>query len=185
MVTRRQAGAMMALLLVLVAVLSVGLLVAVPVWETQVRRDAEEELIFRGTQIVEAVRLYQKKNPGRFPASLEELYKKRFLRRLYKDPMTRDGHWDLILQNDARQGSRGAGGASGAGAAGPAQLLIVPEPSLPAIGTPRLIGVVSPSKHESVRIYNEQQSYDQWFFYIGQDPKKTPDVVYFDQRDKK
>ena len=185
MVTRLQAGTTMVLLLGIVAVLSVGLLAAVPVWETQVRREAEEELIFRGKQIVEAVRLYQKKNPGRFPPSLEELYKKRFLRRLYKDPMTRDGRWDIIVQNDARQSGPGAAGASGGTAGAPAQLMIVPEASLAAIGTPRLIGVVSPSTRGSIRIYNDQQSYDQWFFYIGQDPKKTPDVVYYDQRDKK
>jgi type II secretory pathway pseudopilin PulG len=185
MVTRLQAGTTMVLLLVLVAILSVGLLAAVPVWETRVRRDTEEELIFRGLQIVNAIRLYQKKNPGRYPPSLEELYKKRFLRRLYKDPMTREGRWDIIVQNDNRLPSSGSAAAPGGASGAPAQLMIVPEKSLAAIETPRIIGVVSPSTRASIRIYDEQESYDQWFFYIGQDPKKTPEVVYYDQRDKK
>jgi type II secretory pathway pseudopilin PulG len=187
MVTQRQSGSTIVLVLVLVAILSVGLLAAVPVWETQVKREAEEELIFRGTQIVESIRLYQKKNPGRFPASLEELYKKRFLRRLYKDPMTRAGRWDIIVQNDAfpQRGTASPMGGSAAAPRATSQIMIVPEGSLAAVGTPRIIGVVSPSTRASIRIFNDQESYDQWFFYLGQDPKKIPDVVYYDQRDKK
>jgi len=180
MVDRRQKGTTIVLVLVLVAILSVGLLAVMPVWETQVRREAEEELIFRGTQIVEAVRLFQKKNPGQLPASLEELYKKRFLRRLYKDPMTRDGKWDIVVQND-RIAPRG----TAAGARPPAQILVVPEGSLGAVGTPRVIGVVSRSTRTGIRIYNDQDAYDQWFFYYGYDPKSTPEVVYYDERGKK
>jgi type II secretory pathway pseudopilin PulG len=180
MVTRRERGTTIVLLLVIVAIISVGLLAALPVWETQVRRESEEELIFRGEQIVNAVRLYTKKNPGQFPASLEDLYKKRFLRRLYKDPMTRDGKWDLVLQND-RIPPRGTGAA----ARPPSQILVVAEESAGAVGTPRLIGVVSRSTRTGIRLYNDQDTYDRWFFYLGYDPKSSPDVVYYDQRDQK
>lgn len=180
MVKTRQSGYTIVLVLVVIAVLTVGLLAAVPVWETQVRRESEEELIFRGTQIVDAIKLYQKKFPGQFPASLEELYKKRFLRRLYRDPMTRDGRWDLIVQSE-RQAPRKAGGTP----AGPSQIMVVAEANVAAAGAVRLIGVVSHSTRPSIRVYNDQASYDQWFFYFGQDPKTAPDVVYLDGRDKK
>jgi type II secretory pathway pseudopilin PulG len=180
MVKARQSGFTIVLVLVLVAVLTAGLLAAIPVWETQVRRESEEELIFRGTQIVEAVRLYQKKFPGQIPASLEELYKKRFLRRLYRDPMTRDGLWDIIVQSE-RQAPRKAGGTT----TSPSQIMVVPEANLAAAGPVRVIGVVSRSTRASIRIYNDQASYDQWFFYLGQDPKTVPEVVYLDGRDKK
>jgi type II secretory pathway pseudopilin PulG len=181
MVTTRQSGFTIVLVLVLVAVLTVGLLAVIPVWETQVRRESEEELIFRGTQIVEAIRLYQKKSPGQIPASLEELYQKRFLRRLYRDPMTRDGLWDIIVQS-ARQAPRKAGGTT---AAGSSQIMIVSEANLAAAGSVRVIGVVSRSTRPSIRIYNDQGTYDQWFFYLGQDPKTVPEVIYLDGRDKK
>jgi type II secretory pathway pseudopilin PulG len=180
MVKTRQSGYTIVLVLVLIAVLTVGLLAAVPVWETQVRRESEEELIFRGTQIVDAIKLYQKKFPGQFPASLEDLYKKRFLRRLYRDPMTRDGRWDIIVRSE-RQAPPKAGGPP----AGPAQIMVVAEANLAAANAGRLVGVVSRSTHASIRIYNDQASYDQWFFYLGQDPKTVPDVVYLDGRDKK
>jgi type II secretory pathway pseudopilin PulG len=180
MVKTRQSGYTIVLVLVLVAVLTVGLLAAIPVWETQVRRESEEELIFRGTQIVEAIRLYQKKFPGQIPASLEELYKKHFLRRLYRDPMTRDGRWDILVQSE-RLAPRKPGGA----AAGPSQIMVVPEANLAAAGKVRVIGVVSRSTLKSIRLYNDQESYDQWFFYLGQDPKTAPEVIYFDGRDKK
>jgi len=180
MVKIRQSGYTIVLVLVIVAVLTVGLLAALPVWETQVRRESEEELIFRGTQIVDAIKFYQKKFPGQFPASLEELTKKRFLRRLYRDPMTRDGRWDIIVQSE-RQAPRKAGGTP----AGPSQIMVVPEADMAAAGAVRILGVVSTSKRSSIRIYNDQASYDQWFFYLGQDPKTAPDVIYLDGRDKK
>jgi type II secretory pathway pseudopilin PulG len=180
MVKTRQSGYTIVLALVLVAILTVGLLAAVPVWETQVRRESEEELIFRGTQIVEAIRLYQKKFPGQIPASLEELAQKRFLRRLYRDPMTRDGLWDIIVQAE-RQAPRKAGGTPAA----PSQIMVVPEANLASAGAVRVIGVVSRSTRTSIRVYNDQTSYDQWFFYLGPDHKTAPEVIYLDGRDKK
>ncbi|MGD0783589.1 MAG: type II secretion system protein, partial [Candidatus Aminicenantales bacterium] len=95
---RQRDGYTFLIVLIMVTILAIGLLVAVPVWKTEVQREAEEELIFRGNQYVEAVRLFQAKNPGAFPKSIEELVKGRFLRRAFPDPMTVDGVWDIILQ---------------------------------------------------------------------------------------
>jgi hypothetical protein len=94
--------------------------------------------------------------------------------------MTRDGRWDVIVQSE-RQAPRKAGGAP----AGPSQIMVVPEANLAAAGAARVIGVVSRSTRTSIRIYNDQTSYDQWFFYLGQDPKTVPEVIYLDGRDKK
>ncbi|MCK7482386.1 MAG: hypothetical protein M0C28_38645 [Candidatus Moduliflexus flocculans] len=54
-----------------VLVISLGLLIALPVWQTEVQREKEEELIFRGRQYAEAVRLYVQKNPGKLPGQPE------------------------------------------------------------------------------------------------------------------
>jgi len=54
-------GYILLLLLVAIFVLSLGLLVAVPVLETQLQREKEEELIFRGKQYLEAISSTSKK----------------------------------------------------------------------------------------------------------------------------
>jgi type II secretory pathway pseudopilin PulG len=102
---KRQDGYTFIILMAMIAILAIGLLAAVPVWQTQIRREAEEELIFRGRQYVEAVRLFNRKNPGRFPATVDDLVEARCLRRPFPDPMTKDGEWDLVLAADGGAGA--------------------------------------------------------------------------------
>jgi len=58
----------------------------------QIQRDREEELCHRGTQYMRAIRRYYR-TLGTYPTSLQNLESangKRFIRKLYKDPMSRD-----------------------------------------------------------------------------------------------
>lgn len=172
-----------------VFVISLGLLLAVPVWQTELQREKEEELIFRGRQYVEAVRLYVQKNPGRYPASFKELREKKCIRRLYKDPFARDGQWNVILvptRTSAAPASAPAGGlgaaAGGAGAQSVQEVLIAPERVLGGLKDVRILGVVSTSTNRSVKIYNDQESHDKWLFYYGADPKKPPRIVYYGEK---
>jgi type II secretory pathway pseudopilin PulG len=186
-----RAGYSLVILMMAAFVLAVGLLVAIPVWQTQVQREKEEELIFRGRQYVEAVRLYMAKNPATIPKSLDELVKGRFLRRLYKDPMTKDGKWNLILQYQV--GSQNIAFRSGPGrppgnvraGLNVKRILIVPQDNLSAVDNPRILGVVSSSPKKSFRIYNDGETYDQWLFYYGADPNAKPEIVYFGRTEKK
>ena len=50
----------MAALLVALAVMAVVLSVAMPTWSHMIRREKEEELIFRGTQYARAINQYQR-----------------------------------------------------------------------------------------------------------------------------
>lgn len=163
---------MLILLLILIATLNIGLMVAVPVWQTQIQRENEDELIFRGRQYVEAIRLYQLKHPGQFPNSLEVLLKERCLRRAFRDPMTKDGQWDLILAVSAPSAKRG----------GTQQVMIAPPEATASMVNPQIIGVVSRSKKKSIRIYNNQDSYDKWLFYYGQDPQKMPEIIRWGEK---
>jgi len=202
-------GYALLILLFAIAVISLGLTAVLPVWETQMRRENEAELIFRGNQYVEAIRVYQLKNPGGFPKTLEELVEKKCLRRLYRDPMAEDGQWNVVLQQEgfggpspagpagrpAPRGPEGMGrnvpGPQGpmaglAGGAGGAQkVMVAPVSALSSIQNPRLIGVVSSSTRKSILIYNEQESYDKWLFFFGQDPKNMPEIVYYGAPEKK
>ena len=168
------------MLMMAVFAIAVGFLIAVPVWQTEVKREKEEELIFRGKQYVEAVRLYVLKNPGRFPTSLKELLDKKCIRRLYKDPMTATGEWNVILNVS----SAGQAVQAGAGGASESQVYVVPEKVLSSVRQPVILGVVSSSKNPSVRIYNDQDSYDKWLFYYGQDPKKLPKIIHYGEKSK-
>ena len=90
----------MAALLVVLAVMSLMLSMALPVWHHAARREREAELIFRGEQYARAIMLYQRQTPGAYPPDVETLVEGRFLRRAYRDPMTADGEFRLILQSE-------------------------------------------------------------------------------------
>lgn len=168
-------GYTLIILMVAIAVMSIGLLVAIPVWKTQLQREKEEELIFRGKQYVEAIRLFQMKYPGSFPKTFEELLEEKCLRKLYKDPMTEDGEWNIILHHDGipskkRRSLR--------------KVLIAPQRALSSIDNPQILGVVSTSAKESIKIYNDQKTYDKWLFFYGHDPQKMPEIVHYGQAEK-
>jgi type II secretory pathway pseudopilin PulG len=76
-------------------------------WTQAAQREREAELLFIGREFSEALASYRDRTPAGQPAapeSLEELMEdKRFphpvrhLRRLYRDPMTRDTEWGTVL----------------------------------------------------------------------------------------
>lgn len=164
------------LLMFLIAILGIGLLAAVPVWKTQIQREWEEELIFRGSQYVGAIRLYTQKNPGAFPDSLEILGEEKFIRRLYPDPMTESGEWNIILVHPE---------TSAADQSGIQKILVAPFRVLKAMAQPRIIGVVSASTESSIQILDKQESYDKWLFFLGKNPEQPPEIVYFGRDDSR
>ena len=86
----REHGYVLLVLLVMVALLSIGLVAMVQSFAFQLKREREEEMIHRGAQYSRAVRLFVRRF-HRYPASVEELESTnnlRFLRRRYKDPIT-------------------------------------------------------------------------------------------------
>jgi type II secretory pathway pseudopilin PulG len=187
-------GYSLIVLLFAVALLVIGLMVAVPVWQTQVRRAMEEELIFRGNQYVEAIRIFQTKKPGSFPKNLDELLEEKCLRKMFKDPMTKHGEWNIILPYrgiSSNQESRSSGftpqqvQSMGQGQESFQKVLVVPAAALEAIDNPQIIGVVSSSTRNSIKIYYEQETYDTWLFFYGFDPEKMPEIVHYGQEEER
>lgn len=92
--------------LVLVAMMGVALAGAGQVWQTQLRRERERELLFVGQQFRAALNRYARQTAGqarRAPLRLEELLQdprfpgvRRHLRRIYLDPVTGGAEWGLI-----------------------------------------------------------------------------------------
>lgn len=86
----REQGYVLLVLLLFVALLSIGFLAMLENFEMQVKRDQEQEFIHRGVEYSRAVRRYTKKF-GHYPPSIEALENSnglRFLRKRYKDPLT-------------------------------------------------------------------------------------------------
>jgi type II secretory pathway pseudopilin PulG len=102
-----QRGATLMVVLVMMVVMGLSAGVAGTAWRDIMQKEREEELFFRGDQYRRAVESYYKGKgmqqaagsvaKGAYPPRLEDLLKDprsaqtvRHLRRLYKDPMTRD-----------------------------------------------------------------------------------------------
>ena len=87
---RRDAGFSLAALIFFATAVSILLSAAVPAYQMQARREREEELIFRGQEYTRAIQKYQRKF-GIYPPSIDALVQTnglRFVRRLYRDPIT-------------------------------------------------------------------------------------------------
>ena len=159
-------GYAMAALLVAMAVMAIVLSAAMPTWSHMIRRDKEEELIFRGTQYARAIKLYQSKFASASPASLDVLIEQRMLRKKFKDPLSpnKDGEFQMLyLQNQSTMGGRGQGqGSRGSAPATPPGTTgsIGPSPS----GRGQIIGVVSKNTGQSIRLYNGKNKYNEWQF---------------------
>jgi len=178
MVKRTEAGYTLVALAVAVTILSVMVAVAMPVWKQVIQRDKEEEMIFRGWQYAEAIRVFQQRH-GRLPTRLDELMKvkPRSIRQLWKDPMTKNGEWGLIFQGqqnlnqsqkltpdsglagatqgEDENGRGGSGGPTGQTGQGKQPQRVGP-----------IVGVRSLSTESSIKMLFGEQEYDRWTFTI-------------------
>lgn len=101
-------GYSLVMVVMLITVMNIVVATALPLWSGMIRRDKEEELISRGLQYAEAIRVFQRRF-GRLPVQLDELVRvePRCIRRLWEDPITGKADWILILEG-APAGTPGA-----------------------------------------------------------------------------
>ncbi len=107
---RRQRGFSYAVLLIAVIVIALAAEVAVQTTSQVMKRDREDELLYRGDQYRRAIKSYYESGVGikRYPPSLDDLLvdprfqRRRHIRQLYPDPMDREGkgEWKLIRATD-------------------------------------------------------------------------------------
>jgi type II secretory pathway pseudopilin PulG len=179
--------------MIFVTVVMIFLAAGFQLWSNRIQRENEEELIFRGKQYVEAIRLYQQRW-GKPPMKLKELMdtgpgKRRCIRQLWKDPITNSDKWGLIFNGgvrwpvvtipDALTGEEGSAPATqppglpgqppggGMGTLPGSTIEIKPfEISSPDGEAPAgpIIGVFSTSPKDSLRAYNGRRHYCEWDF---------------------
>jgi type II secretory pathway pseudopilin PulG len=198
----RQRGYNLVMLIMAITVLNIMVAVSLPMWSEVIQRDREEELISRGFQYVEAIRVFQNRFQ-RLPVRLEELVevKPRCIRRLWKDPVT-DGGKFVPLHPDQPQGPGGMqpqpqGQDGEPPPADPGQ----ENPEGPDPGsfnpgsTPKepvavgpIVGVRSSSTKKSFLVFTGKEHYNEWRFTLdlmlqgrpsagGQPPTSQPPVM--------
>ena len=93
--------------LVIITVVMIGAAAVGQVWHTMMQREKEQELLFVGNQFRTAIAQFYMSTGGQYPMSLDGLLGatgqqqgsgKRFLRRIYLDPITGSQEWGLIRQ---------------------------------------------------------------------------------------
>jgi type II secretory pathway pseudopilin PulG len=101
----------MVALVIGMAILAILIAAVGPSIGTIMKREREEELIFRGKQIARSIGFFQRRY-GRYPNTLKEMYtsKPRTIRHLWKEPMCDCDGWHLLIQGMPDSQPMGGGG---------------------------------------------------------------------------
>jgi type II secretory pathway pseudopilin PulG len=178
-------GYSLVVLVIAVTVLNILVAAMLPLWSTAIQREKEEELIFRGFQYAEAIRVYRMRYQHP-PNRLEELIevKPRCIRQLWKDPMTEDGKWAIIFENgpqgplqiqqqgpDPEEERKGRGGRQEKPGENEGEEPPVDD-GRPQLGIRKgeqvqvgpIVGVHSKSGKKSKLLFYGRERYDEWQF---------------------
>jgi type II secretory pathway pseudopilin PulG len=163
----------MAALLVALSVMAIMMGAALPSWSTWAQREKEAELVFRGEQYARAITLFQRRYANASPPNIDVLVNERFLRKKYKDPITRDDFQIITAGSALPAGQQQPPNARPPGsqtafdlAREKAALELAAKRAQGQQGGSNLgiVGVTSKSPLKSFRLYRGQDTYNQWVF---------------------
>lgn len=105
---RRLDGFTIVWLAVTVTLLNIWIAATIPLWSFQIQRDKDADLIFRGLQIAEGIRVFLART-GQYPTSLKQMTENepRCLRQEWANPLREDGRWGLIPVGTGGPGQNG------------------------------------------------------------------------------
>jgi type II secretory pathway pseudopilin PulG len=173
-----EAGYTLVVFVMIIAVMAIMMAAAVEILDFQMQREREAELIFRGRQYVEAIRLYKQKY-GRNPMRMKELWEAdpRVLRQKWKDPITDSEEWDVIFLGQEGRGLRVPGGRGRGRQPTPTRTPVFERERVGGGGGEKvgpIIGVRSFSKDESIKIYEGRTNYNDWKFVLQEVEQQPP-----------
>ena len=163
-----EAGYTLAILVMVIAVMAIMMAAAVEFVSFQAQREKEAELIFRGKQYVEGIRLYRQKY-GRFPMRMKELWEAdpKVLRKKWTDPITESDDWVVVFQGEEGRELVAPGSTGGNSRPTPTRTPVFErarEPEGEKVGP--IIGVRSRSTDSSIKVYEGRTQYDLWKFVL-------------------
>jgi type II secretory pathway pseudopilin PulG len=167
----------MVAVVIFIAILTIVIAAVGPSISTIMKRDREEELLFRGKQYARSIALFQRRY-GRYPTSLKEMYtnRPRTLRKLWKEPMCDCKDWKLLIQGqpDSTPFSDRNVDPSNRPPSTYSGVMRTPTPSVVGTGPEGqvvnvgpIIGVRSKQHQEALREWRGQRYYDEWRFIVG------------------
>jgi type II secretory pathway pseudopilin PulG len=169
---RGEAGYNLVMLMVLVTALNILVAAALPTWTSLEQREREEELIFRGLQYAEAIRVFQSRF-GRLPVRLEELVEvePRAIRQLWPDPMTGEVDWGLVFATGGGQTQRGDPNTGGRELGGGSGLTPSRDSDRPGgggeiVSQGPIVGVYSRAEGDAFKTFNGKDTYSEWQFTV-------------------
>ena len=179
-----ESGYTMVAIVIGMAIMAILLMAVAPSIATIMKREKEQELLFRGKQYARAIGFFQRRY-GRLPTELKELYENRprTIRKLFKEPMCNCPDWHVIYMNSAEALPIGQGGSlSGAAPqvtpgsqAGPTP---TPTPGpfslsgqTKTVGP--IVGVRSNLHEEALTQWRGLKFYDEWRFIMGDADRDT------------
>jgi len=159
-----------------IAILTILIAAVGPSISTIMRREREEELLFRGKQYARGIAVFRTRY-GRYPTSLKEMYENRprTIRKLWKDPMCNCDDWKLLIQGQA--GCIPFSDANVDPSNRPPSTysnLLRPTPTPATFGpggeeknVAPICGVQSKVHQQALREWRGLRYYDQWRFVVG------------------
>jgi type II secretory pathway pseudopilin PulG len=168
-----EAGYTLAIFVMVIAIMAIMMAAAVEIVSFQAQREREAELIFRGQQYVEGIRLYKIKY-GRFPMRMKELWEAdpKVLRRKWADPITGSDEWGVVFQG--QEGQSLTAPAGGGPRPTPTRTPVFErnrEGGGEKVGP--IVGVHSLSTETSIKVYEGRTQYDMWKFIFTEQPRGT------------
>ena len=170
-------GYTMVAVVIFIAILTIVIAAVGPSISTIMKRDREEELLFRGKQYARSIALFQRRY-GRYPKSLKEMYtnRPRTIRKLWKEPMCDCDDWKLLIQGQPDSTSfsdqnvdpsnRPPSTYSGAMRT-PTPWVVGTGPEGQPVNLGPIIGVRSKRHQEALREWRGKRFYDEWRFIVG------------------
>ena len=182
----RQDGYTLVAVVIGMAILAILIAAVAPSVGMIMKRDREQELIFRGKQYARAIGFFLRRY-GRYPMDLTELYENRprTIRKLWKDPMCDCKDWYLIIQGTPDAIPLG-GGLAPVGTPGVSGAPVMPTPtptpgvfggSIETKNVGPIVGVRSKVHKQALQEWRGQKFYDEWRFIVGDADRQTVPLV--------
>jgi type II secretory pathway pseudopilin PulG len=177
----------MVAIVIFIAILTILIAAVGPSISTIMRREREEELLFRGKQYARAIALFQRRY-GRYPTSLKEMYENRprVIRKLWKDPMCSCDNWKLLIQGqpDSSPFMNQNVDPSNRPPSTYSNLMRTPTPGAFGSGEGEeknvgpIVGVRSRVRKEAMREWRGRRYYDEWRFIVGDADSDAPAINF-------